>query len=120
LARLDKIDTVVVGITDCYGCLVGNRYMSLSHAQIPRTLIYLLSLGLVELDSRDGMAKVQFWMCQHCLERLGIVSVDALVIIGRNLAFQISCTIFAAVSSPCIELSKRMAPGLCCQVTVCF
>ncbi len=51
LARLDKIDTVVVGITDCYGRLVGKRYMSLSHAQIPRTLIYLLPLGLVELDS---------------------------------------------------------------------
>jgi glutamine synthetase len=26
LARLDKIDTVVVGITDCYGRLVGKRY----------------------------------------------------------------------------------------------
>ncbi len=120
LARQDKIDTVVVGITDCYGRLVGKRYMSLSHAQIPRTLIYLLPLGLVDLDSWDGIARVQFWMWQHFLERWGIVSLDALVIIGRNLAFQISCTLFVAVSSPCIELSKIMAPGFCCQLTVCF
>jgi hypothetical protein len=51
LARLDKIDTVVVGITDCYGRFVGKRYKFLSNAQIPRTLIYILSLRHVELDS---------------------------------------------------------------------
>jgi hypothetical protein len=38
----------------------------------------------------------------------------------KEFGIPISCTIFVAVSSPCIELSKRMTPGPCCQVTVCF